>query len=145
MRGLFAVEDGVAVAADGDAGLHLFSARRTIAHAHGNVGPLAFDAERHRRAPMQIGNFAEGVAARPERVAFTDQAVIVSIAALGGGSEFFAGGTSARADEDSMVVQILEKIFGDFARGNREWQAATISQIDCVSARGDQKQRVRRI
>src|SRR6185437_7378192 len=104
----------------------------------------AFDAERHRGAPMQIGNFAEGVAARPERVAFADQAVVVSIAALGGGDEFFTGGTRALADENSVVVQILQKIFGDFARGDGEWKAATVSEIDRVSARSDEQECVGR-
>ena len=142
LGGFFAVEDGVAVAADGNAGLHLFSAGGTIALAHGNVGPFAFDAERHRGASMQIGNFAEGVAARPERVAFSDQPMIVSVAPLGGGGEFVAGGTSALANENSVVVQILEKILGNFARGNCEWEAAAVSEVDGIAARSDQKQRV---
>src|ERR1700689_791372 len=69
LRGLCGVEDRAAVLADGDAGLDLLAAGGAIAQAHGHVRPLALDADGHSRTAVQIRNFAERMAARPERVA----------------------------------------------------------------------------
>jgi hypothetical protein len=60
--------------------------------------------------------------------------MIVGVAPRGGGGEFFSGRTLAGADEDSMLAQILEEIFGDIARGNCEWKAAIITEIERVAA-----------
>ena len=54
LRGFFGVEDCAAMFADCYAGLHLFAACGAIGETGGHVGPFAFDAERDRRAPMQI-------------------------------------------------------------------------------------------
>jgi hypothetical protein len=60
--------------------------------------------------------------------------MIVGVAPRGGGSEFFGGRTVAGADEDSMLAQIPKKILGDVARGNCEWEAAVIAEIERVAA-----------
>ena len=70
-----------------------------------------------RGAAVQIGNFAEGMSARPQRVAVGDQSMVVSVAAGGGGGELVGGRSRAGADEDAVIVQILQQIVGDFARG----------------------------
>ena len=54
LGGFFCVEDCAAMFADCYAGLHLFAACGAIGETGGHVGPFAFDAERDRRAPMQI-------------------------------------------------------------------------------------------
>src|SRR5579862_1849379 len=69
--------------------------------------------------------------------------MIVGVAPRGGGSEFFGGGALARANEDSVLAQILQEIFSDIARGNREWKAAIITEIEGVAARGDRDERIR--
>ena len=120
--------------ADCYAGLHLFAAGGAIGEAGGHVGPFAFDAERDRGAAMQIRNFAERVAARPHRVAFGNELMIVGVAPRCGGGEFFRRWTLAGADENAMLAQILKQIFGDVARGNREWEAAIIAEIERVAA-----------
>src|SRR5579864_9543311 len=118
--------------ADCDAGLHLLAARGAIGEAGGHVGPFAFYAKGDRGAAVQVGNFAEGMTARPHRVAFGDELMIVGVAPRGGGGEFFGGGALARANEDSVLAQILQEIFGDIARGNREWEAAATTEIEGV-------------
>jgi hypothetical protein len=60
--------------------------------------------------------------------------MIVGVAPRGGGSEFFGGWALARADENSVLAQVLKQIFGDIARGNREWKAAIIAEIEGVAA-----------
>lgn len=95
-RGFFCVEDRAAMLADGDAGLDAFAARGAFAQAHRDVRPFAFDAESHRRAAVQIGNFAEGMAARPERVTLADQSMVVGVAAHGSGGEFLGRGALRR-------------------------------------------------
>ena len=60
--------------------------------------------------------------------------MIVSVASRCGGSEFFGGRPLAGANEDSMLAQILQQIFSDIARGNREWEAAIIAEIERVAA-----------
>ena len=69
--------------------------------------------------------------------------MIVGVAPRGGGGEFFGGRTPAGADENAVLAQILEQIFGDIARGNREWEAAIIAEIEGVAARGDRDERIR--
>src|SRR5579864_5776375 len=102
--------------ADCDAGLHLLAARGAIGEAGGHVGPFAFYAERDRGAAVQVGNFAEGMTARPHRVAFGDELMIVGVAPRGGGGEFFGGWTLVGADENSVLAQVLQEIFGYVAR-----------------------------
>jgi len=120
--------------ADCYAGLHLFAACGAIGEKGGHVGPFAFDAERDRGAAMQIRNFAERVAACPHRVAFGDELMIVGVAPRCGGGEFFGGRTLVGADENSVLAQVLEQIFGYVARRNREWKAAIIAEIERVAA-----------
>jgi hypothetical protein len=74
------------------------------------------------------------MAARPHRVAFGDELMIVGVAPRCGGGEFFGGRALVGADEDSVLTQILQEIFGDVARGNREWEAAVIAEIESVTA-----------
>ena len=69
--------------------------------------------------------------------------MIVGVAPRCGGGEFFGGRTLASADEDSVLAQVLEQIFGYVARGDREWEAAVIAEIERVAARGDCDERVR--
>jgi hypothetical protein len=33
-----------------------------------------------------------------------------------------------------VLAQVLKQIFGDIARGNREWKAAIIAEIEGVAA-----------
>ena len=61
----FLIQNCAAMPANGHSWLHFFAARRAISHAHGNVGPFAFGAQRNRGAAMEIGNLAEGMSARP--------------------------------------------------------------------------------
>ena len=129
--------------ADGDAGLDLLAAGGAIAQAHGDVRPFAFGADSHSGAAMQVRNLAKGMAARPERVALGDQAMIVGVAARGGGGELLRRGPGAGADEDAVVVKILQEIVGDFARGNRERQAPTVAEVNHIAARRDQQERER--
>lgn len=128
--------------ADSHAGFHLFTAGWTILEPQGNVGPLTLGAKRLRCASMEVGNFAKRVSARPERVTFGDQVVIVGVAARGGRGELIGRRTRSGANENSMVVQILQKIFRNFASGDCEWKAAIVAEVDHVAARSDQQQRV---
>src|SRR4029077_11181058 len=107
LGGLFGVENRAAMLADRNSRLHFLAARGAIRHARGNVRPVALDTERNRGAAMQVGKFAERMAARPHGVAFADQAMIVSVAARGGRSELFCRRSRAGANEDAVVVQIL--------------------------------------
>ena len=116
LGGLFGVENRAAMLADRNSRLHFLAARRAIRHARGNVRPVALDTERNRGAAMQVRNFAERMAARPHGVTFANQAMIVSVAARGGQGELFGRRARACANEDSVVVEILEQILGDFAR-----------------------------
>ena len=115
LGGFFGVENRAAMFAHRDAGLHLLAARGAIGETRGHVRPLAFDAQRDRGAPVQIRNFAEGVPARLHRVALGDEPVIVGIAPRGGRREFFGGGPLARANENSVLAQVLHQILGDVA------------------------------
>src|SRR5580704_2740756 len=144
LGGFHCVEDGAAMPADGDAGLQFFPAGGAIHHAHGNVSPFAFNAQRDGSAAMQIGNFAEGMTACPHGVAVGNQAVVESVAARGGSGEFFGGGPRPGTDEDAVIVQILQEVVGDFAGADGEWEAAVVTQIESVAARGDEKQSVGR-
>src|SRR4029077_17838469 len=83
------------------------------------------------------------MAARPHRVAFGDELMIVGVAPRCGGVEFFGGRTLVGADENSVLAQILQQIFGYVAGGNREWKAAIIAEIERVAARGDCDERTR--
>ena len=73
------------------------------------------------------------MAARPHRVAFGNELMIVGVAPRCGGGGSSADGRLAGADEDSVLAQVLEQIFGDIARGNREWEAAVIAEIEGVA------------
>ena len=66
--------------------------------------------------------------------------MVVSVAPRGGRGDLVVRRTRAGADEDPVVVEILEQIIGDLARGNGEGQAAAVADVDHVAARGDQQQ-----
>jgi len=138
----FGVENRVAVFADGHARLHLLTASRTFREARRHVGPFAFDAERDCGAAVEIGNFAERMPARPHRVSVGDELVIVGVAPRGGGGEFFGAGAFTGADEEAVVVKVLEDVVGDIARGDGEGKAAIVAEIERVATRGDHGKRV---
>jgi hypothetical protein len=91
-------------------------ARGAFGHAGRDVGPLPLDAEGDRGAAVQIRYFAERMPACPHRIAFGNQPVIVGVAARTGGSELFGRWARTRAYKHSMIVQILQKVFGNLAR-----------------------------
>ena len=113
--------------------LHFFAARRAITHAHGNVSPLAFDAQTYCRTPVQIGNLAKRMPPRPHGVPFSDQLVIKRIAPLACCGQFFSRGPRTRANEHAVVLKVLQQVHGNLARRNRKWKApsARLTKLTC--------------
>ena len=60
--------------------------------------------------------------------------MIVGVAPSCGGGEFFGGRALSGTHKNAVLAQILQQIFGDVARGNREWEAAIIAEIKRVAA-----------
>src|SRR3984957_11583555 len=93
-----------------NSGLHFFAARRAIAQPHGHVSPFSFPAQADGRAPVQVRNFAEGMAARPHRVAFSDEPVIILFSTNRGSGEFSGGWPGPVANEYAVVLQTLHQV-----------------------------------
>jgi hypothetical protein len=74
------------------------------------------------------------MAARPHRIALGDELMIVGVAPRVGRGEFFSRRPLGGANENSVLVKILQQVSGDIARGNREWKAAIVTEIERVAA-----------
>jgi hypothetical protein len=138
----FFVEDRPAVSAYRDAVFHLLSASRAIRHSRRHVRPLALDSQRNRCPPMHVGNLAERMPSRPHRVCVENEPMIKVVAPGSSLIQLLRGGTRSSTDEDPVVVEILQKIVRDLACRDREREAAIVAQIESVTSRRNQQQRI---
>src|SRR6185312_12977225 len=142
-RCLLAVQNRLAVPADSHSGLHLLATYGALHRAHRDVRPLAFDAKRDRRPPVQIRNLAIRVPSRPHHIALCDQRLIIAAPPICRRRQLLCRRPCAGTNKNPVLLKVLEQVLGNVARGNRKRKPPVIAKIDCIASRRDHHKRIR--
>src|SRR6266851_2368472 len=136
LRGFFAVEDGAAGAADGDAVLDFFRADGAIGQRPSVVEPGLLEPELARGTALQVGDEHGIFRALPFEIGGSHQAALKFLEPAARFGELALRGRVACGDKNAVItslpriaVDFARDVFGDFTRGDAKFHGALVAQV----------------